>query len=496
VFDGTWVSIFVWVNSKVDLKWMRVSNQSYQLANYGSTLMPQITPVTMAHVMSMWGVDRSPTPTWYGYDSMSHNPNVTVTPQITATPGTGKADIAMNFYPVSSFAKPSGTPRPRQFNVEGVYDQRDAKTVDRQLLTMIGAGIGGITLDCSNYYATIGNSLSGNSFSQEVGAQWVREAEAIGYVNGGRFKVVPAYEDKVSWIYADCGSRTATVQAAYQDLNAWMDLFYNASNPDIAYKINGAPVLVFFSYEASSTYGYTRLSAAELATWKSDYATKHSNVAPIIISNIKECRQPAALEIGTSYYSVIDGYFEWPQAFDAAAHTTPTPTGYTFTHNLADEKIFWGGEGCNNNWLIDSGKANVIISGMWTGFDDKAVNGWGVGSRYISFSDGAGNWTLDYHIARARQAGFPLKLVASWNDSAEGANIEPSVEFDDLFSTAPNMPGILWPLNEIRASVAYDLGISPGTNDLWQAYYFTPLPIPITKRGKNKFNRLGWWYVY
>jgi hypothetical protein len=80
--------------------------------------------------------------------------------------------------------------------------------------------------------------------------------------------------------------------------------------------------------------------------------------------------------------------------------------------------------------LFKNGQADFWMSGVWPGFDDYAVWGWGGGPRLMPRYDGqlydtAWDWAIDNNL--------PVVQIATWNDWFEGTIIEPSVEFGNLY---------------------------------------------------------------
>lgn len=460
--------IDIWFTEQITIDFANFCNYLYEV-NTTNDVLPYATPVVLAHFMAMWGVDASPTPVYYGYDLNSHNPNVTITPNITVTPGQGnpgKRDIAMTYYPVHFFSKPN---YPQWFDQNALYDQRDSTTAKRQLHSLRMVGVNGITLDLKSYWFVSGNTKLAytDSFSLQVAKNYIEQANIVNET----FYIIPMYEDKTNWFDADFGTRTATVQAAYEDMNNWMDLFYNTpENNDLRYLINGRPVLMFFSYEEDyAPRGYSRLSSSELNQWVDDYEIANG-VRPILIANTNESTQSASLEGATPYTDVIDGFFEWPVILNQGPYKTPTPTGMDFYHELPVEKSYWRIRDANSAHQIESGLANIVVGGAWIGFDDYAVDGWGVGRRGIQYHDGD-DYTFVHHLDRMATNAYPVNLIASWNDSAEGQNIEPSVDYAELFKNAPISGGMLWPLVQLRYSLANMRGEEVSTADLWTPYY-------------------------
>lgn len=470
-WNGKSFSIKVWFNSGLTSGYARVCNYKYVLPAECNPLMPYATPIEIGWHMTMWGND-TVNHRWSGYNNNYHNPDVTVTPSINVTPGTGKRDIAMTYYPVSNFYSPQSL----RYDLDATYDQRSVVDVKRVLQCMQMSGLGGIALDIENYYqitSTATAQIIGTpSFSQEVVRAYIQNIKSFNDEGTKHYVAIPAYEDKSNWLKGAYSCRTCTVQAAYDDLNSWMDLFYmNASFPNVGYKIQNRPVLFMYSYEDSyGTRGYGRLSAAELKVWKDAYTLAHG-ISPIIISNMRRTSHPAELELGVLYTDVIDGIYEWPVIFDSGPYKTPTPVGMDFYHELPVEKLYWESQDANSLYMLSEKQISVVCSTAWIGFDDEPINGWGVGHRGIAYRDG-NEWTLDYHTQRALDNNYPIKIFP-WDDSSEGTNLEPSVEFSQLFSDAPGQPGILWTLYRVHKWINDFHGVSnDGLTDVnfWVPY--------------------------
>jgi hypothetical protein len=465
-------TIRVFFNAGFKTAWARVCNYDYTLPPQCDAVKPFITPIQSTWHMSMWK-NNDDGQGWMGYNNASHNPDVTVTPEIIVTPGTGKRDISMTYYPLSVFK----APMPLSYDLDSAYDQRNQNDINRVLQVMMMSGVNAVLLDIENYHAitaTASPQIIGQpSLSQQIAVKYLEGVKYFNAQGSKQYFALPAYEDKTNWLRGYYSTRTATVQAAYEDLTQWVNLFYhNPLYTTSRYYIQGRPVIFFYSYEDEyGTRGIGRLSALELKVWLDDYESKWG-VRPIIVTNMRRTSHAAQLEVGALYSDSIEGLYEWPVILDSGPYKTPTPTGADFYHELPVEKVYWQAQDANSDWLLYEGKFKFIVGSVWMGFDDKPVLGWGVGHRMIAYKDGE-EYTLDYHGQRNKDRDRRFNIFASWNDSSEGTGMEPSVEFQYLFAGAPGVPGMMWTTYRIHYWINQWLGINDPnleTYDYWLPY--------------------------
>lgn len=469
-WSGKQFFLEVWFQSEIRMDFVRLCNYRWRLSTEEDTVMAYATPVAMAHFMTFFGYDEeegSPR-AWWGWNAENHNPNATVTPVVQVTPSTGKRDIAATYYPIGYF--PTGyhpNPIPCRYGLDGPYTQEDDDLVNRhvQCLQVIGAD-GGI-FDVESYWEIVEGVINTDTLShyQTTARRYLKKFQALNTAMGrNHYRAIPVYEDKTQWLRGTAhANRAATVTAAKNDLNAWMELFFTTYS-GVGYTINGRPVVYIFSYEdLYGSRGYGRLSGGELKAWSDAWAAAHGDVEPIIVTNIQNTAHSAELEADGAYSAVLDGYFEWPEHFTGAG---APPAGYTTYHTLAEEKTHWAMRTANIRLAVANGQYKYYGIGAWPGFNDAAVNGWGTGTRGIQYG-ADGEYTLNYHLDRAIDSGFPVIHLATWNDWFEGTNIEPAVEFYALF---PAPDGGIWPMQQIRSAIAGRKGITANTANLWLPY--------------------------
>jgi glycoprotein endo-alpha-1,2-mannosidase len=339
------------------------------------TTLTQAAPKTV-FVHEMTGF-RTPqySGSWGGWNYNSHNPNV--------LDANGKPDIASVYYPSV-----------------GYYDMKDPCLVEYHCQIMKMAGVGGVIFDLA-YYQMDTDTVN----------------MITGYLNiMGQYglKAVICYEDKAHWIWDSSATTRATALArAYQDMNNWLNLFISSGTQ---YYVTGTrPLFMMFSYETEvSGKGISCLSPAEITTWLNTFPSANK---PVIMR--QWFKDP-------EHIGVLNGQYGWPKLYTAPAGMSPY-VGYC---DMADNNDTLYDARDFGQYLLKNSYADFYMPGVWPGFNDYAVWGWGSGPRLMPRYDGRlYDTTWDYAI----DDNLPVVQVATWNDWFEGTIIEPSVEFGNLY---------------------------------------------------------------
>jgi len=312
---------------------------------------------------------------WSGWNSHSHNP--------LTLDANGKPDIASVYYPSV-----------------GYYDMADPCLVEYHCQSLKMAGVGGVIFDLS-YYDMDTDTVSMITNYLNIMAQY-------------DLKAVICYEDKAHWIWDSSATTRATALArAYEDMNKWLNLFIDAGRQ---YYVTGTrPLFLLFSYESEiSGKGTSCLSPAEITAWLNTFPSANK---PVIMR--QWFKDP-------NHIGVLNGQFSWPTLYTAPDEMLPY-VGYTDMYDNNDALYNFRDFG---QYLLENSYADFYMSGVWPGFNDYAVWGWGSGPRLMPRYDGElYDITWDYAI----DDNLPVVQIATWNDWFEGTIIEPSVEFGNLY---------------------------------------------------------------
>ncbi len=117
------------------------------------------------------------------------------------------------------------------------------------------------------------------------------------------------------------------------------------------------------------------------------------------------------------YVNILNGQFSWPKLYD----------GYC---DMADNNDTLYNFRDFGQYIFKNNLADFYMSGVWPGFDDYAVWGWGSGPRLMPRYDGQ---LYDITWRYAIDDNLPVVQVATWNDWFEGTIIEPAVEFGSQY---------------------------------------------------------------
>lgn len=125
----------------------------------------------------------------------------------------------------------------------------------------------------------------------------------------------------------------------------------------------------------------------------------------------------------TEYLDVSDGFYSWV----TGANENPEDWGSDYLNWVYPEM----------DYRTEKHGLNINIGGVWAGFNDSSVGGWGRAPRYI---DPQGNnvykqtWEHALNAKINQKSDYPSWLqIITWNDWNEGTEIEPSLEFGQTY---------------------------------------------------------------
>ena len=186
-----------------------------------------------------------------------------------------------------------------------------------------------------------------------------------------------------------------------------LEKVYKLFQPDIL-TISNRGVYVFFGI---------KMPDADIAAWKNTYP---ADQRPFVIGVFEA--------MGRTIGASIDGAYGW------VAHDTkksdPSRTGYIWANNAEQAQSGYRNEVWRARKCLADGSLRWYADGVSPGFNDRAVNGWGGGPRYIERANGE---TYRYRWQRACENGFPAVFIPTWDDWGEGTIIAPTVEFGNQY---------------------------------------------------------------
>ncbi len=170
---------------------------------------------------------------------------------------------------------------------------------------------------------------------------------------------------------------------------------YIADNyfPDPAYwRINGRPVIVI--------WGNHSLSAD---AWRA-ILEPVKPFRPMVLYSYHFPLQNSLLESS----GLIDGFYPWMEIKDVEGQRSDLEKYYSIAQDS-----------------VKAGRSKHLCAGVWPGFNDSGVSGWGRGARIIHDPHDK-VYDLTWELALRHNP--EIVSIATWNDWNEGSVIEPSVE--------------------------------------------------------------------
>jgi hypothetical protein len=311
----------------------------------------------------------------YSNSYVSHNPET--------VDSNGKPDIASVYYPSV-----------------GYYDMKDSKLIEYHCQLMKMANIDGVIFDLSFYDMSSDNSDMMSGY--------------LDIMNDYGLYAAVCYEDKSHFLWDNPPSRTEAVNRSYEDMNHWLGLFISSGTQ---YYVSGnRPLFLLFSYEQNTSLGLSCLLPSEINAWLDTFATEDK---PVIMR--QWFKNP-------DHVGVLNGQYSWLKLYPSVPPEFDPP--YVNYCDIDDNNDTLYSNREFGQYLFDNELADFHIPGVWPGFDDIAVWGWGDGPRLMPRYDGqlyqnTWQWAIDDNL--------PVIQVATWNDWFEGTNIEPSVEFGSAY---------------------------------------------------------------
>ncbi len=317
--------------------------------------------------------------TWSGWNYsnayVSHNPYVLDTE--------GRPDIASVYYPSV-----------------GYYDMKDPKLIEYHCQCLKMACMDGMIFDLGFYDMDPDTVAMMNAY--------------LGMLSEYGLKAAICYEDKAHWIWdSGAATRAMALQRAYEDMNNWLALFLaSGAQYDVS---DQRPLFLLFSYEDTHPQkGITCLLPDEIEDWLDTFAPSQK---PVLMR--QWFKDP-------DHVGILNGPYGWPILHPAPPEMAPY-VGYCSLEQNREQLDFIREFG---QYLFSSNLANFHMPGVWPGFDDLAIWGWGGGPRQMPRYDGqlyeeTWQWAIEDML--------PVVQVATWNDWFEGTIIEPSVEFGGAY---------------------------------------------------------------
>lgn len=311
---------------------------------------------------------------WADWSKMKHDPN--------KLDERGRPDIPSVFYPLV-----------------GLYDMTDSDAIEYHCQLARMSGIDGFIFDLHTYNEEGPESESWKPQCMRLYANIMARYD---------LKAIICYEDSYNFVANPKKTRQEIIHAAYADMDAWLSLFNN-----IQYRIDKRPLVFLFSYElacVNKKNGVSKLLPSELEAWKMEFA---NDDRPIIANQY----------LKPEYSMVIDGEFDWIYMGATTSETAPL---IRFADMNDVKKRRYDKSIQMRDWL-KQGLVKFPISGVWPGFNDFKVWGWGSGPSLMSRLDGQ---IYTYLWQEAIREDYPLVQIATWNDWCESSIIEPTVEFE------------------------------------------------------------------
>ena len=186
-----------------------------------------------------------------------------------------------------------------------------------------------------------------------------------------------------------------------------LEKVYKLFQPDIL-TISNHGVYVFFGI---------KMPDADIAAWKNSYP---ADQRPMVIGVLEA--------MGRTIGASVDGAFGWIGR-DSKKNDS-SRTGYIWANNAEQAQSGYRNEVWRARKCLADGNFHWYADGVSPGFNDKAVNGWGGGPRYVERANGE---TYRYRWQRAFENGFPAVFIPTWDDWGEGTIIAPTVEFGNQY---------------------------------------------------------------
>jgi hypothetical protein len=288
----------------------------------------------------------------------------------------GRRDIASAFYPIV-----------------GPYDSCDETVIDYHIRLAKASGIDVFLVDWYSARQQLSPRLAKWIVWIDLCFQKLLHAS-----ERENFTLVLEYEPSIEFTIPHATRREAL--GAIEEDVAY--IFQNYVDRKSYLRVSGEPVIFF--------YGEQTLSPAEWQHIFNDLRSKGMDAVYVGASG-----NPA-------YYSAFNGLYEWV-ALDAIAKRNST----------ADRRLDEVTRTLRQASVNSSDR--FFAAGVWPGFNDSGVSGWGEGSRFYDRQNGS---VYNNTWAAALKWKSPWVIIMTFNDWNEGTMIEPSLEFGNkyLYATA------------------------------------------------------------
>lgn len=261
----------------------------------------------------------------------------------------------------------------------GPYDSRDPRVIKYHITISRNAGIDAFAID---WYGP-------GSFEDSSIDLYLSIAEEMG------FKIAIEYEPQIR-IERGWGTRSDKIAQVINDLRYILSKY--AKHP--AYlKVNGKPVIFY--------YGTSLLTVRE---W--DYVFQKLREEGYEAVHIAEGINPLLLTHFT-------GIYEWIPLWIESARITSWDRLREISKILREYASLYPGK--------------VFLAGVWPGFNDEGVNGWGYGTRRYLGGERFGGTLYENQWRVILEEKPHAVMITTFNDWNEGTEIEPSLEYGFKF---------------------------------------------------------------
>jgi hypothetical protein len=265
----------------------------------------------------------------------------------------------------------------------GPYDSRDLLVLEYHLALAWAAGIDGFVINWLG-------PRDREGIDQAVLALF-DTAERMRQAYGLQFYLAISFDEQ----QLDRSVPTAAVEQAAINLKYLIDTYANQA---MYLSFQDQPVVFYFELWQDGQPGL---------------------LTPEALGKLQEAQDPMTLlymGAESPYLAFTDGFFSWI----SGANGDPLDWGSAYLDWVYPEMAA----------QTQSLGLGLTVGGVWPGFDDSGVNGWGQGSRYIGRQDGQ-VYQMTWETAHQAVAGRETNWIQilTWNDWNEGTEIEPSVDF-------------------------------------------------------------------
>jgi len=267
------------------------------------------------------------------------------------------------------------------YPIMGIYSTNDAEYLEYQVQLMKLAGIDGVGIDVGVYWEDIAKSV-------RILCNLLKKYEMEAFL---------VFHDNARFLYSNQTDRFNDVAHSYYDLNGWLNVI-----KDVQIRIQQRPIIAIVSINTTiPEKGITYLGPYDIESWIASFEPIYR---PIVVSNL----------FGDEFNTFIDGELEW------VVPGNITSGDYNFVQEKRRELVGNVTEKFNNMAIT------FHISTVWPGYDDGNTLCFAGQRRYLTREVGA---TYRHSWEAIFNKSSPIVLIDSWNNWANGTQIEPSSSF-------------------------------------------------------------------